>query len=121
MRGRREGFTIVEVLIAVVMLSIGVLALAGSAGAITRMMSHGQRKTRSIAMAASLVDSLRRVAQNSCASLPSSGTGSRAGITISWTVSNAGSTSTGHTVTVFTSYATGSRAAADSLVAWLYC
>jgi prepilin-type N-terminal cleavage/methylation domain-containing protein len=121
MTGRRDGFTIVEVVIAIIMLSIGVLALAGTAGAITRMMSNGQRKTRSVAMASSVIDSLRVVANGNCAALPSSGSGSQAGVSTSWTVSNAGSTGTDHTVTVLMSYRIGPRAAADTLIATLVC
>ncbi len=46
MSRNRRGFTIVEILVAVIVLSIGVLALAGTLGTITRMMSNGQQKTR---------------------------------------------------------------------------
>ena len=121
MTRRQGGFTIVEVLIAIVMLSVGVLALAGSAGGITRMLSNGQRKTRSYAMGSSLIDSLRRVANNSCAGLPASGSGTRGEMSIAWTVSNAGITSRTHAIEVRMSYRVGPYAKGDTLLATLYC
>jgi prepilin-type N-terminal cleavage/methylation domain-containing protein len=122
MKAGRRGFTIVEVLIAIIMLSIGVLALASSAGGITRMLSNGQRKTRSYAMASSLVDSLRRIAKSNCAGLPTSGSGTRSGISISWSFpGGVGSTNTTKQVKVIMSYRVGPFAKGDTLVANLYC
>jgi prepilin-type N-terminal cleavage/methylation domain-containing protein len=121
MKAGSRGFTIVEVLIAIIMLSIGVLALASSAGGITRMMSNAQRKTRSYAMASSVVDSLRRVAKTSCGSLPSNGSGSRAGISTTWEVTNTGSTNVTHQVRVLMSYRVGPYLKGDTLIANLYC
>jgi len=121
MNAGRRGFTIVEVLIAIVMLSIGVLALASSAGGVTRMMSNGQRKTRSYAMATSLLDSLRKVAKANCGGLPASGSGNRGGMTIAWTVTNSGTTSITHQVTVRMAYQVGPFTKGDTLIASLYC
>ena len=121
MKAGRGGFTIVEVLIAIIMLSIGVLALASSAGGITRMMSNGQRKTRSYATASSVVDSLRTIAKANCAGLPASGSNTLADISTSWTVTNSGLTSRMHQVTVLMSYRVGPFVKGDTLVANLYC
>src|SRR6185436_10991318 len=55
----RDGFTIIEVLIAIMMLSVGVLALASSSGSIARMMYFGQRKTDASALVQSVLDSMR--------------------------------------------------------------
>jgi len=121
MKAGRRGFTIVEVLIAIIMLSIGVLALASSAGGITRMMSNGQRKTRSYALATSVIEDIRRTAKSSCASLSSPGSSGQYGISAAWTVSNAGSTNTTHQVSVTTSYRVGPFTKGDTLVANLYC
>jgi len=55
----RSGFTIIEVLIAIIMLTIGVLALASSTGSITRMMHFAQAKTDASALAQSVLDSMR--------------------------------------------------------------
>ncbi len=122
MKAGRGGFTIVEVLIAIIMLSIGVLALASSAGGVTRMLSNGQRKTRSYAMATTVIENLRRWAKNNCGGLPASGSGSApAGYSATWTVSNPGSTNTIHTVRVLVSYRVGPYPKSDVLVANLYC
>src|ERR1041384_3561180 len=53
MSDRRGGYTIVEVLVSMMVLSFGILSLASTAGGITNMMYTGQRKTKSYAMAAS--------------------------------------------------------------------
>jgi prepilin-type N-terminal cleavage/methylation domain-containing protein len=122
MKAGRGGFTIVEVLIAIIMLSIGVLALASSAGGVTRMMSNGQRKTRSYAMAESAIENFRRWAKTNCGTLPASGSGSApAGYSATWTVSNSGSTNAMHQVKVVTSYRVGPFLKGDTLVANLYC
>jgi prepilin-type N-terminal cleavage/methylation domain-containing protein len=57
-----RGFTLVEVLIAVVVLGIGVVALAGSAGMVTRMVGRGQSETRAAETATRRIEALRLVA-----------------------------------------------------------
>lgn len=121
MTSRREGFTIVEVLIAVIMLTIGILGLASTTGGITRMMSNGQRKTRSYAKAASIMDSLRNEAKRSCGSLANGSGTSAPDITVSWRISNAGSTNATHVIEIRTSYMVGGRAKGDTLIATVRC
>ena len=121
MKDRRSGFTIVEVLIAVIMLTIGILALASSVGGITRMMSGGQRKTRSYALVSSTMDSLRNEAKRSCGGMVAgTGTGT-GGFTRAWTVSNSGTTNTNHVIRVITAYQVGTRTAGDTLYSTIYC
>ena len=118
----RGGFTIVEVLIAVVLLGIGMLVLAGGAGGVTRMLSNGSRKTRAYAAATSIVDSLRNMSANHCSTMPASGSGTYpGGISHSWAVTNAGTTNSMHTVTVTVSYRVGPYLKGDTLIANLYC
>ncbi len=62
MSDRRAGFTIVEVLIAVIILAIGILALTSSAATITRMMTNGAFRTKSSAIAQARVEQLRSLA-----------------------------------------------------------
>ncbi|HSB53015.1 MAG TPA: type II secretion system protein [Gemmatimonadales bacterium] len=122
MTGRRGGFTIVEVLMAIILLGIGMLVLAGGAGGVTRMMSQGSRKTRAYSAASSIVDSLRSIAASDCASLPASGSSTYpGGISRAWTVSATGSTATTHTIVVTTSYRAGTRLLGDTLYAFVYC
>jgi len=81
MNGER-GFTIVEVLVAVLVLSVGVLALVGTAGLVTRMVGQGHRFTEASALASERVELLRA---QGC---PSAGSGSetRGAYTISWRI-----------------------------------
>jgi prepilin-type N-terminal cleavage/methylation domain-containing protein len=60
----RGGFTIVEVLVAVAVLSVGVLALVGSAALTTRMVGWGQQSTRAAQAAAARVERLHQVASS---------------------------------------------------------
>lgn len=118
----RRGFTIVEVLIAVVLLSIGILALAGTAGGVTRMMYSGQRKTRSYAMAESVLDSLRNYANSTspkCSSGMVAGTWSAPrGFTATWRVVGSGKT---RQARVIVTYQSGARGLADTMYASLLC
>lgn len=55
----KRGLTLIEVLIAMVVLAIGVAALAGSSGMATRMIGHGKVETRAAQAASSRMESLR--------------------------------------------------------------
>ena len=123
MNRRQDGFTIIEVLIAVVMLSIGVLALASSAGGITRMMSSGQRKTRSFALASTVIETLRQATRTSagCTAVPASGSRSQNEISATWTFSNPGAINNTHVVEVRLSYPVGPRIKGDTVFATLFC
>ena len=59
MKQSRSGFTLVEVLVAVMVLSVGVTALVGSAGVVTRMIGRGQMGTRGAQMASWRLEQLR--------------------------------------------------------------
>jgi len=118
----RRGFTVVEVLISVVLLSIGVLSLAGSAGGVTRMMYTGQRKTRSYALVESTLDSLRNKANSTspkCSAALVNGTGSgTGGYTVAWRVLGSGGS---RQARVIITYQSGRRPQADTLYASLLC
>lgn len=60
----RNGFTIIEALVAVVVLATGILVLAGSAALTSRMIGRGGLSTRIGMAAASRADRLRRVAHS---------------------------------------------------------
>ena len=57
-----RGFTIAEVLVAVVMLTIGVMALVGSSAAVTRMVGRGRHDTVAGQLAMARVERLRQIA-----------------------------------------------------------
>ena len=58
----RSGFTVAEVTVAVLVLSVGLLALAGSIALTARMVGAGRQATRVSQAAAARVERLRQVA-----------------------------------------------------------
>ncbi len=59
---REQGFTIVEVIIAIMVLTVGLLVLVNSSALVTRMIAQGQRSAVAATDAARILDSLRAVA-----------------------------------------------------------
>src|SRR5207253_420310 len=59
---REQGFTIVEVIIAFMVLTVGLRVLVNSSALVTRMISQGQRSAVAATDAARILDSLRAVA-----------------------------------------------------------
>jgi prepilin-type N-terminal cleavage/methylation domain-containing protein len=59
---REQGFTLVEVLFAVVMLGVGVMALVGSSAMATRMIGRGRESTQVGQVATARAEWLRQVA-----------------------------------------------------------
>jgi prepilin-type N-terminal cleavage/methylation domain-containing protein len=55
----RKGFTITEVLVSVLVLTVGVLGLAGTAAAVTRMITQGQIFSEATALATERMEVLR--------------------------------------------------------------
>ena len=78
----RYGFTIIELLVAIVILTVGLLALAGTAGLVASHVGDGGRLTSAAQAARSIIDSL---ATRDCATI-ASGTSTR-GVSVSWTAS----------------------------------
>ena len=78
------GFTIVEVLIAVVVLTVGLLGLASTAGYVTRMIGQGSRYTEAATMANQELELLRGLGP-SCGSM-TAGSRTQGRFSMSWTV-----------------------------------
>ena len=57
--GNRAGFGLVELIVAIMILSIGVLGLASTAAYVTRQVNEGGQTTYAAARVQSLIDSLR--------------------------------------------------------------
>lgn len=79
---RRSGFTIVELVVAMMIFSVGVLAMASTTARTINLLSSGQTRTLAAAVAANRFERLRSV---SCASHTSDSTTTR-GIKVRWTV-----------------------------------
>jgi prepilin-type N-terminal cleavage/methylation domain-containing protein len=62
MRTSERGFTLVEVLIAVIVLGIGVTALVGSSALVTRMVGRGISETKAAEAANVRLESMRLLA-----------------------------------------------------------
>jgi len=89
------GFTIVEVIAAIIILAVGVLATAGSAAMVTRMIGEGKQATRMAVMTSKRLEALRLAAYSSippCTSprFTSGGPVTSTGMTEIWFVPAAG-------------------------------
>lgn len=107
-RASRRGFTIIEVLIAVVVLGAGVLALASSSAAVSRIIGRGRTATISAQAAEDQLERLRSYATATdpkCTSTrfrSSTGVQQRQGVSVSWFVEN--STADVRPVEVYVTY-----------------
>ena len=115
MKQAAAGFTLVEVLIALVVLGVGILALTGSSALVNRMIGRGKVETHAALLAARRVETLRLSAASTspgCVSpsFAGGGPGWDDGLKQSWTVEPTG---TPRRVRVTVSYLTvrGIRAA----------
>lgn len=123
MRHTRSGFTLVEVLVAITILTIGVVAMAGSAAAVTRMIGRGKIDTRAAQFATLKVDSLRVAAYATtprCAALVNGGPVTTDNVTLSWGVL-VNPNGTGRDVSVSASYRTVRGARAEVLTTYIEC
>ena len=83
----RRGFTIVEAIVAIVMLAAGVLALVSSSAVVLNQMTTGSQNTIASTVASHRLERLRSL--NSCAAIVSGSAVSR-GMNERWTVDNVG-------------------------------
>ncbi len=89
------GFTLIEVMVAIVILSIGLLALAGATANVSKMVGHGKWTTAASQVATRRLEILRQIANSTnptCTSsaLVSGGPLAVGGVTESWTISGTG-------------------------------
>jgi prepilin-type N-terminal cleavage/methylation domain-containing protein len=90
-----RGLTLVEVLIALIVLGVGILALSGSSSMITRMIGRGKSETHAAMAASRRVELLRQAARSStprciAAEFTSGGPVIEDGLTQSWTITPTG-------------------------------
>ena len=123
-RSARSGFTIIEVLIAIMMLSVGVLALASSSGSIARMMHFAQAKTDASALAQSVLDSMRYEANATtpkCTNLVSGTVGvHKRGFTAATRVLTSAS-GDARNIEVVVNYRVGPQAKSDTVSSSIFC
>jgi prepilin-type N-terminal cleavage/methylation domain-containing protein len=119
----RSGFTLVEVLVAVTILSVGVVAMAGTAGIVTRMVGRGKIDTRAAQLATLKLDSLRVRAYGTtprCAAIVNGGPEVTGNVSLSWTVAMA-ATGSGRDVSVSVSYETPRGTQTEALTTYIEC
>ena len=123
----RRGFTIPEVLIAILVLTVGILALMSTSAAVSRLIIRGRRVTQATQLGEQVMDSLRLKANDNlqaCTGLVSNTTGySRQAVLVKWNVGAL--TANGNVferqVQVYMTYPTTRAALADTLTTVFKC
>jgi type II secretion system protein I len=118
-----QGFTIIEVLVAVMVLTVGVTALVGSAGIVTRMIGQGKRTTQATQRAERRLEILRQTALSAtpqCTGL-TGGTATAAGITETWTVTTPASPAQTRVLRVIVSSPRVRGNSVDTLITSIRC
>ena len=125
MSSNRSGFTIVELLISITVLSVGLLALGGGIGKVTQTLQGSRISTEAIQVATRRMDRLRaasRSTTNPCTSstfASSAAPVTSAGITQWWEVNPSGSI---RRVRVMVSYRlSGGKTRVDTLATNISC
>jgi prepilin-type N-terminal cleavage/methylation domain-containing protein len=90
-----SGLTLIEVLVAIVVLGVGIVALVGGSSMVTRMIGRGKVETRAAQIASRRMESLRLSASSSsprctAVAFSSGGPAIHDGVTESWLVPSAG-------------------------------
>lgn len=83
---RRSGVSMVEMMVAIVILAIGVLGMASTSGYVAGQMGGGKHQTVAATVSQQVYDSLTA---SPCASL-ASGTDTKRNVTVAWTVADSG-------------------------------
>lgn len=110
-----RGFSLVEVIVAMVILTVGVLGLAASARAVSSLTTEGGRMSGAAAAASSQFEMLRA---GTCSTM-AGGTGTAAdGYSLSWTVATSGLLKQ---VTLAVSYSTGRKIRSTTFVTYISC
>lgn len=113
----RRGFTIVEVLVAVMVLTVGLLALVTTAAMTTRMIGQGGRYTRASTLASQRFEILR---SRTCTALADS-TQTQGPYTIAWTVTSTNGGKSRQIKVTVTSPVGEGKYRTDTFVTTRYC
>ncbi|MEO8295441.1 MAG: prepilin-type N-terminal cleavage/methylation domain-containing protein [Gemmatimonadota bacterium] len=112
-----RGSTLIEIIVAITILSVGVLGLVGTGVAVNRLLGRGHWATVAAAEAEARLEILKAQAGDSagCANLAGGSASVSAGLTTRWGVTGGGSS---HTVTV---EVTGGGLRADTILTVIGC
>ncbi len=121
-RSEPRGFTVIEVLLAVMLLGVGVMALVGTSAMVTRMIGKGQQYTVVSHRARDRFERLRQAATSTAVACASpaftSGNAVSGGITERWMVPLTGRE---RRVAVYLTYRTVQGLRADTMSASILC
>ncbi|HEX6053105.1 MAG TPA: prepilin-type N-terminal cleavage/methylation domain-containing protein [Gemmatimonadaceae bacterium] len=84
----RRGLTLIEVMIAIIVMAVGIMGLAGTASYVTQQMGGGNMQTIAAGMATKVADSL---SARRCSALVDGSQTSR-GVRVAWTVEDSSRT-----------------------------
>lgn len=125
MNSGRSGFTLIETLVAIVILGIGLLAMAATSGAITTTLVGSRGATQATQLANLRIEQLRALSRSTATPCTASGFASSGaavvtqGITVSWVVPVSGAS---RRVRVITTYGLGrGRTRTDTLITLISC
>jgi prepilin-type N-terminal cleavage/methylation domain-containing protein len=110
-----RGFSLVEVVVAVVVLAVGILALSGTSGAIARMTGMGRHASASAVLGASRLERLRAAA---CPPAEAGGLATIGRFREAWTVAPEGA---GSRLRVVVGYEDGRRSRSDTFETRVTC
>ena len=84
----RDGFTIVEIIVAIMVLSVGVLGLAATAAVVQKQMGSGERQAAAAAIAQSRFDQLTSINCKSANLVGGNASWRNGHVTETWTVTD---------------------------------
>ena len=85
-RGDRKGFTLVELMVAMMLLSVGMLALASSSAVVIKQMTEAGTMSVASSVAQTRIERLRTASTTCAAAAVTNGNATTRGVTESWTI-----------------------------------
>ncbi len=120
-RHLQRGFTIVEVLVAIVVLTVGVLGLVGTSALVTRTIGQGKRNTHASLVAANRLETLRLQALAAlprCVGLTGGAATAAGNVLERWTITGSGPT---RWASVVVTYPAHRGTSADTIFTVIHC
>jgi len=124
---KKNGFTIIEVLVAISILTVGILAMMGTSAAVNRLIVRGRRVTQAAQLGEQVLDSLRLKANDNliaCTGLSSNTTGyTQQAVTVKWNVGalTPNVNLSERQIQVYLTYAADRKNLADTITTILKC
>jgi prepilin-type N-terminal cleavage/methylation domain-containing protein len=120
----QRGFTLIEVMLAVVLLTVGVMALVGSSAMTARMIGRGKSSTLIGQRTSSRFDYLRQLAASTSPACTSpnfvAGDSTRYGVRETWTITQPAGPNT-RMVELVLRYKAAGRPVADTVKTFILC